>query len=257
MRISKRIALSAAAAALLTLSFSGIAFAEGVHFKTIDTVNGQCMDNNGHTTAACSSAATYGANGFTGAMIFNHGGAAHIPLMHVWDYICAHKPTDGSGTFNTIGGTYHLSLYTDSTFSTLLGPTPTATYTVGDGLECHDAKNQADPNSTGLGGATVQVPDCTVTNPSDPNCDSTHYPIYYSLTIDGLNSASFAAYDTIQNNAHTEDPGTYVARTGGVLAPTSFIVPEAPFAVLLPLSAGLLAAAFVMRRSRSATRPVA
>jgi len=215
MRISRRITLSLASAALLTVAMTGVAAACHLTAKTIDTEAGSCASGGG---ANCQSAATYGANGFTGTLTFSDNSGSTT----IVDYICV--PV--SGVMKTFGGTYHLSLFNGAT---QLGST--ATYVVADGVTCG--------SKDATGGVTLTPPaGLTVT---------------YHVTIDGVTAGAsaqskFGGYADVRNDAwgifgdHVE---SYT-----VPPPTNFVIPEAPFAVLLPLSAGLLAAMFVVRKSR-------
>ena len=239
MRIMNRIAPALATAALLAVSVSGLVSAHsgaslltagafGNYYtgpspasKTIDTEAGSCTGSGG---APCQAAAVYGANGFTGTLKFNGTGTATA-----WDYICAHTP--GSGSFRTFGGTYTLTLY-DGTTS--LG---SATYAVTGNLSCTGSTNYAGSHA----GLTFTVPASGIVN--------------YTISIAGITAgssaqAAFSSFNSIRNEAY--DGRCNVARSYSVPPPTNFIIPEAPFAVLLPLSAGLLAGVFVMRKPRAA-----
>jgi hypothetical protein len=222
MRISDRFRLSIASAVLLTFTVSGIASACVLTSKTINTEAGSCAAGGGTN---CDSAATYGANGFTGSLTFSDAGANTI-----WDFICTKLPN--SSTFTTFGGTYHLSLFNGAT---LLG---SGTYTVTGGQTCGGLSNYAKPAA----GVAITVPSSRV--------------VQYTLSIEGVTSgsnaqAAFAGFASLRNEAFGSQYD--VARSWVVPPPTNFIIPEAPFAILLPLSAGLLAAAFVMKRSGKAT----
>ena len=233
MRILRRIAPALATAALLSITVSGMASATGslataatysapsgvsVVSKTIDTEAGSCGSGGG---AACSSAAVYGASGFSGTLTFDTAGA-----VTAWDYICTHTPADAS--FKTFGGTYTFTAY-DGTTS--LG---SVSYTIVGGNTCTGSTNYAAISA----GLTFTVPASKVVN--------------YTVSISGVTAgsiaqAAFAGFNSIRNEAFTTCSHT---RSYSVPPPTNFIIPEAPFAVLLPLSAGLLAAFFVIRKPR-------
>jgi hypothetical protein len=237
MRIMNRIVPAVVTATLLVVGVTGVASASGgvslatsgtswtstgpsLTSKSIDTEAGSCTPAGG---AACASAALYGANGFSGKLTFDTTGA-----VTAWDYICRHTPGDAS--FKTFGGTYTFTVYDGATS---LGST---SYAVVGGLSCTGTANYA-AAGTGL---TFTVPASKV--------------VSYTISITGITAgssaqAAFAGYNSIRNEAYTN---CSQARSYSVPPPTNFIIPEAPFAVLLPLSAGLLAAAFVMRRPRKA-----
>lgn len=215
MRISRRLTLSIASAALLTVAMTGAAFACPLVSKTINTEAGSCTAAGGSN---CQSAATYGANGFTGTLTFGDNNGS----TNIVDYICT--PQGNPATMKTFGGTYHLSLFNGAS---QIGST--ATYTVTGGLTC------------GSKDATTGV---TMTPPAS-------LTVTYHVTIDGITSgasaqAAFGAYNGVRNDAWGSFSDHVTSYT--VPPPTNFIIPEAPFAVLLPLSAGLLAALFVVRK---------
>jgi len=217
MRISRRITLSLASAALLTVAMTGVAAACHLTSKTIDTEAGSCANGGG---ANCQSAATYGANGFSGNLTFSDNSGSTT----VVDYICV--PVGNPAVMETFGGTYHLSLFNGST---QLGST--ATYTVTGGLTCGDKR--------ATGGVSLTPPASLTAT--------------YHVTIDGITSgasaqAAFGGYADVRNDAWGIFSDHVTSYT--VPPPTNFVIPEAPFAVLLPLSAGLLAAMFVVRKSR-------
>ena len=219
MRIPRQITLALASAAMLTIAISGIASACSLVSKTIDTEAGSCTIAGGSN---CQSAATYGANGFTGTLTFKDNSGS----TNIVDYICV--PVGNPAVFKTFGGTYHLSLFNGST---QLGST--ATYTVTGGLTC------------GSKDATSGV---TITPPSS-------LTVSYRVSIDGITAgssaqAAFGSNADIRNDAWGSFGDHVTSYT--VPPPTNFIIPEAPLAILLPLSAGLVAAAFVMRRPRKA-----
>jgi hypothetical protein len=218
MRISKRISLSLAAAAVLTLGISGIASACPLTAKTIDTEAGSCAIGGGPN---CQSAATYGANGFTGTLTF----ADNTGSTNIVDYICVPVGTNPV-VWKTFGGTYHLSLFNGAS---QIGST--ATYTVTGGLLCGSKDATSGVNLTPPAGLTVT----------------------YHVTIDGITAgssaqAAFGSYPDLRNDAWGSFSDHVTSYT--VPPPTNFIIPEAPFAVLLPLSAGLLAALYLVRRPR-------
>jgi hypothetical protein len=218
MRISKRITLSLAGAALLTLGMTGIASACALTAKTIDTEAGSCASGGG---VNCQSAATYGANGFTGTLTF----ADNNGTTNIVDYICVPVGTNPT-IWKTFGGTYHLSLFNGAS---QIGST--ATYAVTGGLAC------------GSKDATTGV---TLTPPAG-------LTVTYHVTIDGISAgssaqAAFGGYPDLRNDAWGSFSDHVTSYT--VPPPTNFILPEAPFAVLLPLSAGLMAALYLVRRPR-------
>jgi hypothetical protein len=221
MKLSKRIRLAVASAAVLTFAVSGVASAWVLTAKTIDTEAGSCTAAGGPN---CNSAAKYGPNGFSGTLTFSE------PQTNtILDYICVRV---GSGAFTTFGGTYHLSIYDGAT---LLG---SATYVVTAGQACTGTTKYAETGA----GASITVPASKV--------------VQYTVSIEGITAgasaqAAFAGFSSLRNDAF--GARWDVARSYVVPPPTNFIIPEAPFAVLLPLSAGLLAAAYVMmRRPRNA-----
>jgi hypothetical protein len=239
MRIKNRIAPALATAAVLAVTISGMVSAHSgaslltagafssyytgpaLTSKTIDTEAGSCTGSGG---TPCTAAAVYGANGFTGTLHFSGSGTATA-----WDYICVHTPAASS--FKTFAGTFTFSLYNGTT---LLG---SATYAIAGGSSCTGSTNYAGSHA----GITFTVPASGIVN--------------YTISIAGITSgssaqAAFSSFNSIRNEAF--DSRCNVARSYSVPPPTNFIIPEAPFAVLLPLSAGLLAAAFVMRKPRNA-----
>jgi hypothetical protein len=254
MRIMNRIATATATAAVLVACVAGVASAGGgttttgptLTSKTIDTEAGSCGANGGTN---CNSAALYGANGFSGTLTFNGSGT-----VTAWDYICTNTPSNSA--FKTFAGTYTFKVYDGST---LLGST---SYAVAGGQACTGSTNWA-AGGTGL----------TFTVPASKT-------VGYTISIAGITAgasaqAAFAGSATIQNQAfnicNTQALSSVVlnggvvsscscsgvARSWAVPPPTNFIIPEAPYAILLPLTAGLFAAAFVMRRSRSSVAGVA
>ena len=233
MRISKRIGFSLAAAAVLTLSLAGVAAAGNPSYlaagstsaftgpslasKTIDTEAGSCGSH-------CDSAAVYGANGFTGTLTFDSVGQ-----VTVWDDICVHTP--GTGPFVSYGGSYTLSLFDGATS---LG---SATYTVQNAVSCTAGANPVNTSTN---------PGLTFTVPASKT-------VSYTVSIAGVTAgssaqAAFHTYNSIRNEAHAGNCSHTASNS--VPPPTNFVIPEAPFAVLLPLSAGLAAAMYTMRRPR-------
>lgn len=240
MRIMTRIAPALATAALLTVALTGIASANSsllsastysysngpnIVSKTIDTEAGNCTPAGG---AACASAAVYGANGFSGTILYDAAGVTTL-----WDYMCVHTP--GTGSFVVFGGTYTISVYNGTTS---LGST---TYTLTGGQDCSGYTNYA-ATKTGI---TFTV----------PASKTVSYTVSLAGVTAGSNAqATFASYNSILNAAFSSCNHVH---SYSVPPPTNFIIPEAPFAVLLPISAGLFAAAFVMRRSRKASEVAA
>lgn len=235
MRILQRVAPAVATAALLSLSVAGMASAAGsmatagtysaptgisLTSKSINTEAGNCTPAGG---APCAAAAVYGPNGFSGTLTFAAAGA-----VTAWDYICVHTP--GDGAFKSFAGTYTFTAFDGATS---LG---SVTYAVAGGQSCTATTNYA----AGSAGLTFTVP--------------ASLTVSYTVAIAGLSAgssaqAAFAGNNSIRNEAFTDGS---VTRSYSVPPPTNFIIPEAPFAVLLPLSAGLLAALFAMRKSRTA-----
>jgi hypothetical protein len=230
--------LALAAATLLVLTLSGVAMAgssrllspgftatatgPAVVSKTIDTEKGSCSPDGG---PACAAAAVYGPNGFTGSLTFTMTGN-----VTVWDYMCVSTPGDPTN-FTTFGGTYTLTLFDGSTS---LG---SSTYLVPAGQSCAGLTNWG----AGGSGVTFAVP--------------ASLTVGYTLSIQGITAgsnaqAAFSDFGSVQNNAVSASNCLCFARSHPVTPPTNFIVPEAPYAVLLPLSAVLVAAAFVVRRPR-------
>ncbi len=193
--------------------------------KTITTTNGECVNSaNPPTladgTTACG-AAVYGADGFTGT-ITGSG------VSTIVDYICVHTP---GGQFVSYGGTYTFTLYDAG--GAILG---TTLETVTDGVSCTDGLNAVTAGSITYDFGTGS----TVT---------------YSVLISGVTSATaqatFAGYNSILNRVFDTRDRTH-AQSPSVAPPgPPGDVPEAPAAILLVLSAGLVGFWFVRRQVRS------
>ncbi|HJP88766.1 MAG TPA: hypothetical protein VJ850_07035 [Candidatus Limnocylindrales bacterium] len=230
--IARRLLVAVATLALL-LMVTSAAFATtgSVTSKTIDTTTGECVNSGnpptlGDGVTACG-AAVYGADGFSGHI----SGTGTVPVT---DYLCVHTP--GDGAFVSYGGTYTLTLYGGG--NALIG---SETYTVTGGQECTDGLNA----SAGTG----------ISVDFDANSGS----VAYTLTVDGITSANaqttFSGYNSILNRA--KGIGDAQAQSPSVAPPgPPGEVPEAPFAALLVLSAGLLTVLFLMRRT-SVAQPTA
>ena len=216
-----------AALAMLILS-SSIALAS-IQSKTILTTNGLCVNSGNPPTLAdgvtpCG-AAVYGADGFTGTITYS---ADEIgTTAKVVDFMCVHTP--GDAQFKSYGGTYTLTI--KSTGGATLA---TSTETVAGGQECVDAVNPV----TG----TIN----TFTVPADG-------VVKYSIVISGLTAqtcqAAFATFNSIRNGAQDLLDGSHANSPSVAPCGTPPFIPEAPLAVLLVLSAGLIALVFVARRS--------
>jgi hypothetical protein len=208
----------------MILSFSSIALAHIVS-KSINTEAGECITA---ATPECESAAVYGPNGFSGVLTFSADEAN--TTLKVVDFICVH--TIGDAQFKSYGGSYTLTLTNGG------APLGSDTYVATGGLECTGSTN-AVAGAFATEGATITVPaDLTVE---------------YTVAISGITAgasaqAAFASYNSIRNEAVDSTGGH--ARAISVTPPTTFIVPEVPFAPLLVLTGGIAAAWFVIRRSR-------
>jgi hypothetical protein len=208
----------------MALAFSGLA-AANIESKSINTEAGECLTED---SPQCDSAAVYGPNGFSGVLTFAADEAA--TTVKVVDYICVH--TTGSGAPKSFAGSYTLTLTNGGT------PLASDTYAVIGGLDCAGSTN-AVAGAFATEGAAITVPaDLTVE---------------YTVSISGVSAGAsaqgaFATYNAIRNEAADSSGGH--ARSIDVKPPTTFIVPEAPFAPLLVLTGGIAAAWFVRRQSR-------
>jgi hypothetical protein len=208
----------------MVLSFSGVALAH-LASKSINTEAGECITAQ---TPVCDSAAVYGPNGFSGVLTFTAEEAN--ATLKVVDFICVHTPSDSQ--FKSYAGSYTLTLKNGG------APLGSDTYTVTGGLECTGSTN-AVAGAFATEGASITVPaDLTVE---------------YTVSISGITAgasaqAAFATYNSIRNEA-VDSAGGHT-RAVSVDPPTTFIVPDVPFAPLLVLTGGIAAAWFVIRRSR-------
>jgi len=234
MRALRRVLSAATIASLLVFTLAGLASAH-ITGKSIVTENGECMPG-GEGTAACTAAAVYGPNGFSGQIFFADDEKGTTQTLY--DYLCVHTPDSDPGTpnpFVSYGGTYQFVLTEGG------APVGNSTETVTGGVPCTDGNN-----AVSAGGATIVVP-------ADGSVD-------YTISIDGITSgtsaqAAFATYNSVLNRVVEKDGNQ--ANSVSVKPPTNFQVPEAPLAILLLLTGGLGAAWFVSRRMRGAATPAA
>lgn len=220
-----RRSISALVAGLfMALAFSGIAWAH-IASKSINTEAGECITAG---TTQCDAAAVYGPNGFSGVLTFTADEAN--TTVKVVDFICVHTIQDAQ--FKSYPGSYTLTVTNGG------APLGSDTYTATGGLECTGSANPV-AGAFATEGASITVPaDLTVE---------------YTVSISGITAgasaqAAFATYNSIRNEAADSAGGH--ARAISVDPPTTFIVPEVPFAPLLVLTGGIAAALFVIRRSR-------
>jgi hypothetical protein len=184
------------------------------------------------TTEAGNGAALYTPNvGFTGTLTFSQ--AQIGTQVRVVDYICVHTP--GDMQFKSFGGANRTYTLTLREGAATLG---SATYDVTPGLDC---TGNSPVGVTAAQGALITVP-------QDGTVD-------YRLLIEGVTAgasaqATFSSYNSIRNEVF--DSGGGVARSASVPPPTNFIIPEAPFAVLLLVS-GVAAVGLWLMWSRRRT----
>lgn len=227
--VTKRVLMPLLASSLLTLALAGAAAAH-VDSKTIlvetPTGTGECLESEVTTTGETCGAAVYTSDGFTGTIVFD---ADEIgDTVTIVDYICVHTP--GAGSFKSFPGSYTLTIDFDT------GTTSTS-YTVDGGEDCVDGANSVSDGFAS--GATFEVPaDGSVT---------------YWVEIAGVDPGTdaqqtFAQYNSILNRVVGDGIGQ--AHSASVKPPTTFIIPEAPLAILLVVSGGLLAGVLVARRMR-------
>ena len=218
-----------AASLLLTFALAGTAAAH-IDSKSIlvETTGGaeECLESEVTTSGAACGAAVYTPDGFTGTINFT---ADEIgDTVSLVDYICVHTP--GGGAFMSFAGSYTLTIDYDT------GTTSTS-YTVDGGEDCVDAANSV---SDGFGSAV------TFTVPADGT-------VTYWVEIAGVEPGTdaqqtFAGYNSILNRVVGDGVGH--AHSASVKPPTTFIIPEAPLAILLLVSGGALATLLVARRMR-------
>lgn len=216
---------------VLTLLVTTVAAAH-IESKTIlvETTSGvgHCNDSGKTDSGEPCGAAVYGLEGFSGTILFT---ADEIgDSVTVVDYICVH--TRSEGAFVSFGGSYVLKI---SEGGDLLD---TATYDVEDGHDCTGHNNAVSGGF--VSGATFTVP-------NDGSAE-------YSLSIAGITAGTgaqgaFIDYNSILNRVIGDDAGK--ANSPSVKPPTTFIIPEAPLAILLVVTGGLGAVWFVSRRMRS------
>jgi hypothetical protein len=189
----------------------------------------ECLEGEVTTGGHPCGAAVYTPDGFTGSINFTADEIGdEVTLV---DYICVHTP--GGGSFKSFAGSYTLTIDFDT------GTTSTS-YTVDGDEDC-----TADANSVSDGFASG----VTFTVPADGS-------VAYWVEIAGVEPGTdaqqtFASYNSILNRVVGDGIGQ--AHSVSVKPPTTFIIPEAPLTVLIVLSGGLLATAFVMRRMRRTT----
>jgi len=224
-----------AIAIVLTLLMAGVVSAAStVTSKTINTSTGECTkDAQGNPVLVgggdCGSA-TYGATGFTGHIYGSGTGSLS-------DYMCVHTP--GGGQFLSFGTTYTFTVYDSNN-----GVIATTTETVNPGQDCAGDTNWVTAGSL-----------------ANVNFDANGGVVAYSILITNPNVTSataqstFSSYNSIRN-AVFADSGH--ARAASVAPPgPPGDVPEAPAAILLVLTAGAVALAFVARRRLIGARTVA
>lgn len=222
MRALRRVLSAATIASLLIFTLAGLTSAH-ISGKSIVTESGECLPGSEGGTGACT-AAVYGPNGFSGQIFFEAEQIGTSQTLH--DYICVHLTSLAS--FESFGGTYTFSLSEGGL------PLGSSSETVTDNVDCTDAAD-----AVTAGGVTITVP-------ADGSVD-------YTISISGITSgtsaqAAFIAFNSILNRV-IEVGGNH-AHSVSVLPPTTFIVPEAPLAILLVVTGGLGAAWYVSRRMR-------
>jgi hypothetical protein len=227
-RKSLRAFIAVTAALAVLIVSSSIAFAS-IQSKTILTTNGLCVNSGDPPTLADGTtpcgAAVYGADGFTGTITYS---ADEIGTSaSVVDFMCTH--TVGDATFKSFAGTYTLTIKTTG------GATlATASEAVAGGQDCIDSSNP-----TSGGSATFTVPATGV--------------VQYSILISGVTSQTcptlFAGFNSIRNGALDLSDGSHANSPSVAPCGTPPFIPEAPFAALLVLTGGALAAVYVARRS--------
>jgi hypothetical protein len=233
MRALRRVLSAATIASLLIFVIAGLASAH-ISGKSIVTENGECLPG-GEGTPECSAAAVYGPDGFSGQIFFDADQIGTTQTLY--DYICVHTPDlPGSpNPFVSYGGTYQFALSEGG------APLGSSEETVTGGVPCTDGTNAVTSGSV------------AITVPADGSVD-------YTISIDGITSgtsaeAAFSTYNSILNRV--VELGGNQANSVSVKPPTTFIIPEAPLAILLLLTGGIGAAWFVSRRMRSAANPIA
>ena len=231
MRAQSRV-LSLAAVTAAILLFSLVTFASAnVSGKSIFTESGECLPGDTGDSPPCT-AAIYGPNGFSGQIFFESDEID--TTVQLVDYICVHTP--GAGSFVSFGGPSGTSTFTLSESGAPLG---SALETVTSGEGC-----------TG-GTDSVTAGSVSFVVPADGSVD-------YTLAVTGITSgasaqAAFGAgYNSILNRVVEIDGNQ--ANSVSVPPPTNFQIPEAPLAILLVLSGGLLVGWFLVRRTRNAPR---
>ena len=222
----RRSILAPFAGLFMVLAFSGIASAHIVS-KSINTEVGECTTAG---TPECDAAAVYGANGFSGVLTFSADEAN--TTVKVVDFICVH--TVGDAQFKSYAGSYTLTLTNGG------APLGSDTYTATGGLDCVGSTNPV--------GGSFATEGASITVPAD-------LTVEYTVSISGITAgasaqAAFSSYNSIRNEAADSAGGH--ARAISVKPPTTFILPEVPFAALLVVTGGIAAALFLMRRSRKA-----
>ena len=217
-------------ATVVVFAVVGVVSAD-ISSKTINTTNGECVNSGdpptlGDGTTPCG-AAVYGPNGFSGTI---HATGDET----IVDYICVHLP--GNGPFTSYGGAYTLTLYDSG--NAVIG---TTSETVTAGIECTDGLTQ---NAVTSGSINLDF-------------DAYGGVVKYSVSIVGVTPANaqntFSAYNSIRNGALDLLNGTH-ANSPSVAPPgPPGEIPEAPAAILLVASAGLVTMLFVGRRRVAAT----
>lgn len=221
----RRFFLASISAAILVFSMAGLASAN-IDSKSILTEAGECIESG---TPECSAAALYGPDGFSGQIFFD---AEEIGTeVTLYDYICVH--TTAEGPFVSYAGTYQFALSEGGL------PLGSSEEEVDGDVPCTDGFNAVTSGSV------------TITVPDDGSVD-------YTISIDGIVSGesafdAFKSYNSILNRVVEE--GANQANSQSVGPPTTFIIPEAPLAALLVLTAGIGAVWFVSRRMRLAGQP--
>jgi hypothetical protein len=234
MSFKRRLAAATVAGSLLVFAFAGATSANLVS-KTINT------DASG--AALLQTDPATGQTFFSGTLTFSADEAGHT--VRVVDFICGHTP--GGMQFMSVGGTYRLDI-SGAEVPGDPGSIPTATdsYVIPDGFDCASSTS---PISTAEGAEFV-VPS---------NDLSVNYQV--SRTSDQFTQEDFANFNSVRNDAYSFDVTSgqsSVARSLSVLPPgPPVIIPEAPLAILLVLTSGLLVVWFVSRRMRSASVPAA
>ena len=216
-------------ASLLVLVVASSASAHVIS-KSITTEAGNCTTSG---TSQCSAAAVYTPNiGFTGTLTFSSDQIG--TQVRVVDYICVHTP--GDAEFKSFGGANRTYTLTLREGAATIG---SATYDVTAGLDC---TGNAPVGVNTSAGALITVP-----------ADGT---VEYRLLIEGVTAgasaqATFSSYNSIRNEVF--DSGGGVARAQSVPPPTNFIIPEAPFAILLLLSGAAAVGLWLMWSRRRTT----